>query len=79
MHRARLGAGVALVIAIPLGLLGAWAFNPDTGAVAHSETLWRVFGVMAEGGMFLLVALGVLLAVVIVARRLLTLGHVRGA
>jgi hypothetical protein len=70
---------MAPVVAIPLGLLGAWAFNPDTGAVAHSETLWRIFGVVAEGGMLLLVALGVLLAVVIVARRLLTMGHARGA
>jgi hypothetical protein len=31
-----------------VGLFGAWAFNPDSGAVAHSEALWRIFGIPGE-------------------------------
>jgi hypothetical protein len=44
---------IGLVIAfaaIALGLLGAWAFNPDDGAVAHAEPLWRFFGIAAYLG-----------------------------
>jgi hypothetical protein len=32
------------------GLLGATAFNPDTGLRLHSEPLWRVFGIAAYLG-----------------------------
>lgn len=63
MARARVIVGVALPIAIVVGCLGAWAFNPDTGAVLHSEVLWRIFGVMCEGALFVLMGLVVLLAV----------------
>jgi hypothetical protein len=36
--------------AVWIGLLGAWAFNPDDGAIAHAEPLWRVFGIAAYLG-----------------------------
>jgi amino acid transporter len=45
---------VALVIAALLfvvGLLGAAAFNPDDGVLAHSEPLWRLFGITAYLGL----------------------------
>jgi formate hydrogenlyase subunit 3/multisubunit Na+/H+ antiporter MnhD subunit len=38
------GLGLALA-AVGIGMLGAWAFNPDDGAVAHVEPLWRLFGI----------------------------------
>jgi hypothetical protein len=31
--------------AIAIGMLGASAFNPDNGSVAHVEVLWRIFGI----------------------------------
>jgi heme/copper-type cytochrome/quinol oxidase subunit 2 len=55
VQRATLLAGVALLAAIPVGGAGAWAFNPDSGAVLHSEILWRIFGIMCEGGAVLLI------------------------
>jgi hypothetical protein len=36
------GIGGALVT---VGMLGAWSFNPDDGALVRSEPLWRVFGI----------------------------------
>ena len=57
VDRLRLIAAVVLAIAIPLGGVGAWAFNPDSGAVLHSEVLWRIFGLMFEGGLLLVVVL----------------------
>lgn len=60
MRRLLASAAAALALAVPLGLAGAWAFNPDSGAVLHSEILWRIFGITAEGGL-LLVYLAVLL------------------
>jgi hypothetical protein len=51
---------VVLGLAVPAGMAGAWAFNPDSGALLHSEVLWRIFGVMAEGGLFLIALLLVL-------------------
>lgn len=79
MHRALLGAWIALVVAIPVGLIGAWAFNPDSGSVVHSDTLWHIFGIMAEVAIFLFMALAVLVVVAIVARKLLALGRSNGA
>jgi hypothetical protein len=69
---------VVLSIAIPLGGLGAWAFNPDSGALLHSEVLWRVFGIVFEGGLFLVIGLVPVLGLFTVARRLLAIdrpGH----
>lgn len=51
-----------------LGLVGAWAFNPDDGAVAHSETLWRIFGVPAEIAWAATAALLAVLLLVLFAR-----------
>jgi hypothetical protein len=36
----------AAVLADAIGLLGAWAFNPDGGAIAGSLVAWRVFGIL---------------------------------
>jgi hypothetical protein len=45
----KLAVGLAIAVAtFSVGLLGAWAFNPDNGAVAHNEPLWRLFGIPAE-------------------------------
>jgi hypothetical protein len=54
---------VALAVAVPVGAFGAWAFNPDDGWVLHSESLWRVFGIMFEGGAILLLPLVLISAV----------------
>lgn len=69
MVRATLVAAAALLIAIPVGGVGAWAFNPDTGAVLHSEVLWRVFGIMCEGGAVLLIALLLVTGLAVAMRR----------
>jgi hypothetical protein len=45
---------VALAAAIAIGGVGAWAFNPDSGAVLRSLALWRIFGIMFELGLPLL-------------------------
>jgi hypothetical protein len=71
MGRARRTAVIVLAIAIPLGGVGAWAFNPDSGAVLHSEVLWRIFGIMFEAALFLLAALVVALGLLTVVRALL--------
>lgn len=60
MRRAAITLLVALGLTVTVGLAGAWAFNPETGGVLHSELLWRIFGVMAEGGLFLTALLVVL-------------------
>ncbi len=67
--RARVTAG--LMIAVPVGFLGAWAFNPDNGVVFHNEVLWRSFGIMFEAGLLLLIILGLLSLVFAVAARVL--------
>ncbi|MFL5841496.1 MAG: hypothetical protein ACJ77Z_13690 [Thermoleophilaceae bacterium] len=60
MRRRPLGIAVAIAFAaIWIGLLGAWAFNPDDGAVAHAEPLWRVFGITAYLGAFAIPVLAV--------------------
>jgi hypothetical protein len=51
-----------------VGLFGAWAFNPDGGAVANSEVLWRVFGVPGEIAWVATAALVVVLLVALAAR-----------
>jgi hypothetical protein len=51
VRRLLIWVGAAASIAW-IGVLGAWAFNPDDGAVVHSELLWRVFGVAAELAVF---------------------------
>ncbi len=55
---------VALAVAVPVGLLGASAFNPDSGFVLHNEALWRIFGIMFELGLPLLFIVAILTAVV---------------
>ena len=55
----------ALLIAIPLGYAGAAAFNPDGGVVLRSEVLWRIFGIMCEGSVLLMLA--VVMAAALVA------------
>jgi heme/copper-type cytochrome/quinol oxidase subunit 2 len=42
-----LGLAVTVTVFV-VGLLGAWAFNPNNGALAHNETIWRLFGIPAE-------------------------------
>ena len=78
MQRARVVAA-AVVVAIPIGLLGAWAFNPNSGAVTHSEFLWRIFGTMSEGGWLLLVAAFLLFGLVTLIRGMLAIGRPGGA
>ncbi len=55
---------VALAVVVPLGGVGAWAFNPQSGAVLHSVALWRIFGITFEIGLPLLVVLAIVAAVV---------------
>jgi hypothetical protein len=55
-------AVIALAAAVLIGAAGASAFNPDSGAVLHSLALWRIFGIMFELGLPLLV-----LAVIVAA------------
>lgn len=66
MGRVRVVAAVIFPVAIGLGLVGAWAFNPDSGAVSHDALLWHIFGGMFEIGM-LVGIVGVLLAGVLTA------------
>jgi hypothetical protein len=57
--------GLALtgVLALAVGLVGATAFNPDSGFVLHSMVLWRTFGLMVEIGTPLLLILATLTAI----------------
>jgi hypothetical protein len=51
-----------LAVAVIVGGLGAWAFNPDSGATLHSFALWETFGVVFELGLpvlFLVAIIGV--------------------
>lgn len=48
----------AAIAAITVGMFGAWAFNPDSGAVARVEVLWQVFGIAVYAGVLALVVLG---------------------
>jgi hypothetical protein len=53
-----------LVLAgIPIGLLGAGAFNPDEAFLFQSEALWRVFGLYAYLGILAGPPLGLTLVV----------------
>jgi len=68
-------AGLALITSVALiavGIAGAAAFNPDDGAITHSEPLWRIFGIGAYAGAALfwltVLALLVMLAVTAVRR-----------
>jgi hypothetical protein len=38
---------IATILIALFSLLGAAAFNPDSGFLLHSEPLWRVFGLAA--------------------------------
>jgi hypothetical protein len=62
MSRLR-GLAWGLVLAVPLGFLGAAAFNPDSGFILHSMVLWRIFGLMFEVGLPLLLIMLVVSAV----------------
>jgi hypothetical protein len=64
---------VWFLVCIPLGGVGAWAFNPDRGAVVHSLVLWRIFGIMFEGGLFVLLGGACLLLAVAALLALLSL------
>jgi hypothetical protein len=75
MYHARLVAGVGLSAAIPLGAVGASAFNPDNGLVLHSEVLWRIFGIMCEGGVLLLMGFVGVVGLVTVVRKILAIGR----
>lgn len=59
---------VFCLAAVPVGLCGAAAFNPDIGALYRSETLWRIFGLYAYFGIFGGLLLGPILLVVGVRR-----------
>jgi hypothetical protein len=62
--------------AIAIGMLGASAFNPDDGSVAHVEVLWRIFGI----GVYLgVVALWVLTLTAIVLLVMRAAGRLRHA
>jgi hypothetical protein len=67
MRKVLIAIGVTAGVAW-IGLLGAWAFNPDSGAVAHSELLWRIFGVPGEVAWVATTALVALLLIVLIAR-----------
>jgi hypothetical protein len=54
--------------AIAIGMLGASAFNPDNGSVAHVEMLWRIFGIGVYLGVLALWVL-TLTAIVLVLTR----------
>ena len=56
-HDALAKYAVIAAIAGAIGLAGAWAFNPDDGAIAHVDALWTVFGIMVYVGAFLAFAL----------------------
>jgi hypothetical protein len=75
MSRATLVAAVALLIAIPVGGLGARAFNPDSGTVLHSEVLWRIFGIMCEGGALLLMGVLLVAGLIAVARKTIAISR----
>jgi hypothetical protein len=59
--------GVSITTA-SVGLFGAWAFNPDSGTVTHSEVLWRIFGIPAEAAWVVTAVLVVVLLVALAAR-----------
>jgi hypothetical protein len=50
-------------LSLSVGLLGATAFNPDSGLVLHSMVLWRIFGLTFEIGTPLLLILSMLTAI----------------
>jgi hypothetical protein len=63
--------GVALtsVLAMPVGLPGATACNPDSGFILHRMVLWRIFGVTVEIGTPLLLTLAMLTAITSAIKR----------
>ena len=56
----------SLATVVVAGLVGASAFNPDNGFLAHSTLLWRVFGISFEAGGIILV-LGIVATALMVA------------
>jgi hypothetical protein len=66
----RLQKAILLVaFAVPLGLVGATAFNPDSGWAVRSALLWHVFGGTFEIGLPLIVLFTLFAAVRIVLVR----------
>jgi hypothetical protein len=57
-------------LALPVGLFGAAAFNPDSGAIVHSTVLWRSFGLMFEVAAPLLLVGAMLIALTGAIKRL---------
>ena len=55
---------VAITVAtlFGVGAFGVWAFNPDDGALLHSEPLWTVCGI----GLYVAVALMPLIGLAVV-------------
>ena len=64
-------AAVLVAFAVPLGLLGATAFNPDSGWAARSALLWHLFGGIVEAAipLFVLLALFAPAKAVVLRRR----------
>lgn len=60
---------VALAVAVVLGLLGASAFNPQSGFLLDSEVLWRVCGITSEVGLPTLLLLAILATIATVVSR----------
>jgi len=48
--RRLLVVAVAAYASIWIGLLGAWAFNPDNGTAFHSAALGEFFGLLCYAG-----------------------------
>lgn len=66
--RRKLAIALAVSVAVfEIGLLGAWAFNPDNGSVAHSAALWRLFGIPGELSVPAFAVIALLLTVSLVA------------
>ena len=55
MDRSRSVAAVVFPLLIGIGAVGAWAFNPDSGALLHSALLWHIFGGTFEIGILVLI------------------------
>jgi hypothetical protein len=53
MARVRRIGAVACALVIGFGFVGAWASNPDSGAVLHDALLWHICGSMFEIGMLI--------------------------
>jgi hypothetical protein len=69
MDRARFVAAIAFPLVIGLGAVGAWAFNPDSGALQHDVLLWHIFGGMFEVGLAVLIISVLLIGIFTLLRK----------